>query len=173
MNTEFLLKRLESLPVVLPALIHNVSDDDMRWHPPSGNWSLLEIVCHLAEEEVNDFRARIKTILADSNQPWPAIAPEQTVIDKRFNQRDVTESVQSFLQERERSMEWLRETRGETQNWEAAYQHPEIGPVKAGDLIFSWVAHDLLHVRQIAKRVYELNLRYAAPFSVGYAGELI
>ena len=172
LNTKFLLQRLDSMTVVLPALVQNLSDADMRWHPPSGNWSLLEIVCHLAEEEVNDFRARVKTILDDPNQPWPAIVPEKTVIEKQFNQQGVKESLEQFLAERKRSVEWLGETLGQTNDWESAYLHPEIGPIKAGDLLASWIAHDLLHVRQIAKRIYELNLRNATPYEVGYAGEL-
>jgi hypothetical protein len=34
----------------------------------------------------------------------------------------------------------------------------------------SWAAHDALHLRQIAKRLYELTARDAGRYSAGYAG---
>jgi hypothetical protein len=40
----------------------------------------------------------------------------------------------------------------------------------AGDLLASWVAHDLLHVRQIARLRYEYVRKLAAPYGVDYAG---
>jgi hypothetical protein len=49
--------------------------------------------------------------------------------------------------------------------------HPKVGATAAGDVMASWAAHDALHLRQIAKRLWELAGRDGAPFRTGYAGE--
>lgn len=173
MNTEALFQRLENSLEVFPLLLQNISDADLRWKPPSGNWSLLEIICHLEHEEVNDFRARLKSTLEDPTLTWPPFDPERTVVEQAFNQRDVTKSIETFVTERAASLQWLREVLDVGGiDWNVAYHHPKLGPIRAGDLFASWVAHDQLHVRQITKRIYELTVRDAPNYSLAYAGDL-
>ena len=45
---------------------------------------------------------------------------------------------------------------------------PEI--LRAGDLLASWLAHDLIHIRQITRLHYRWLERLAAPYQLGYAG---
>ena len=47
---------------------------------------------------------------------------------------------------------------------------PKIGPIRAGDLLASWAAHDMLHLRQIAKRKFELIQQAGGEFTTDYAG---
>ncbi len=168
MNFTAIVNRLEQLGEILPVLVAGVSDDDARWRPESGNWSVLEIVCHLADEEVEDFRARTKMTLENPRQAWPSIEPERTAIERDYNAQDLRTATETFVKERKRSVEWLRSL--ENPEWETAYHHPQAGLVAAGQLLASWVAHDQLHLRQIAKRFYELSGRDAAPYKNDYAG---
>ncbi len=41
----------------------------------------------------------------------------------------------------------------------------------AGDLLAAWVAHDVLHLRQLVELRYAYLVEEAQPNSVGYAGE--
>jgi hypothetical protein len=88
-------------------------------------------------------------------------------VERKYNDRDLEESLELFLSERQASLEWL-ETLGEHE-WEATYKMP-FGSIRAGDMFASWVAHDLLHMRQLVElhRAYMLEL--VAPFDVTYAG---
>jgi hypothetical protein len=56
-------------------------------------------------------------------------------------------------------------------DWSVAYQHPKVGPIRAGDLLTGWAAHDALHLRQISKRLFQLAERDGAGFTSRYAGE--
>ena len=56
MNDLKLIESLERFAQMLPAVVHGVAPDNARWKPPDGAWSILEIVCHLADEEELDFR---------------------------------------------------------------------------------------------------------------------
>jgi hypothetical protein len=47
--------------------------------------------------------------------------------------------------------------------------HPR-GPIRAGGLLASWVAHNLFHLRQLVRIRYAYLERRAAPYRLGYAG---
>jgi hypothetical protein len=169
MNAAALIARLEHLPAALPSLLAGVSVEDARWKPPSAAWSILEIVNHLADEEESDFRARIRATLAEPQQDWPKIDPEGWAVQRRYNERDLGESIARFVRSRRESMQWLHSL-GEVA-WDRACQHPRFGPIHAGALLGAWAAHDALHLRQIAKRLYELAQRDADPYPTIYAGQ--
>jgi hypothetical protein len=142
---------------------------EATWKPPSGAWSILEIVCHLGDEEVDDFRTRLRLTLEDPSQDWPKIDPEGWARERRYNERDLGESLERFARERAASVAWLRSLRDV--DWSRAATHPRLGSLRAGDLMASWAAHDALHLRQIAKRLHELAAADAPGFDAGYAGE--
>jgi DinB superfamily len=168
MNPAALITRLESFADELPVVVARISDADACVRPPSGAWSILEIVCHLGDEEVEDFRARLRLTLEDPTKEWPAIDPEGVAIARRYNEKNLAVEVQRFVNERLASIMWLRSLKDP--NWESAYVHPKWGAISAGMLMTAWAAHDMLHLRQIAKRRYELACRDGAPFDAGYAG---
>jgi len=170
MNHKALIVRLDSFVPVLPALLSKVTPEDAVWKPPSGAWSILEIVNHLVDEEVEDFRQRLRLLIEDPSATWPPTDPEAWASKRKYNTRDLWESVGRFIVERKRSVEWLA-TLGDGTNWNATRALPSGRTIRAGDLLCSWAAHDALHVRQIAKRQYEMSLRDSAGFSGEYAGE--
>src|ERR1700704_4162886 len=112
MNTDALIARLAHMPEILTAVVDGLSATDWRWRPKDGGWSILEIVNHLADEEVFDFRARVQSTLEDPSRPWPGMDPEGWVTERRYQERDPAESVRRFLDERESSLAWLRGVSG-------------------------------------------------------------
>ncbi|MBC7852606.1 MAG: DinB family protein [Pirellulaceae bacterium] len=167
MNLEFYLDRLEHTPAVICSLVDGVSSEQARWKPAADQWSILEVVNHLADEEQQDFRARLDKILHHPGQPFAPIDPPRWAIERKYNEQELTESLGRFLDERQKSLQWLRSLLGP--NWEHTHQLPH-GPIQAGDILASWAAHDLLHVRQLAKLHWEFLNRESAPFKTEYAG---
>lgn len=167
MDTARLIRSLERSADVVPALVEGLDAGDARQRGPDGAWSIVEIISHLADEEVEDFRTRVERTLRDANEAWPPIDPEGVAVERRYNDNDLAESVARFVRERRASVEWLRSL--SAPDWEATYRHPQ-GPLRAGDVLASWVAHDHLHLRQLAKRQYELTVRHGAPYRAAYAG---
>lgn len=169
MNVEKMIGSLERFGRTIPEVVHGIDAGDARWKPPDGAWSILEIVSHLADEEEFDFRARVGSTLADPNAPWPPIDPEGWAVERRYNDGSLDEAVSRFILLRDESVAWLRSM--EEPDWALAYEHPRIGRIRAGDLFAAWIAHDTLHLRQIAKRMYQLANRDAGEFDVQYAGD--
>jgi len=169
MHVPRMIGSLERFGRMLTEIVRDVSPDDARWRPPDGAWSILEIVGHLADEEALDFRPRIESTLMDPERAWPPIDPEGWAIERRYNEGNLGEAVARFIALREESVAWLRSL--ENPDWTRTHVHPSFGPFAAGDIFSAWVAHDYLHLRQLAKRMYEVAARDAGEFSTRYAGQ--
>ncbi len=150
------------------ALLHGVSDQQARWKPDPDSWSMLEVVNHLLDEERHDFRVRLDYTLHRPGEAWPPIDPGGWVTERQYNQQDPEASVAQFLSERQASITWLREL--SAPDWEATYEAPW-GSIRAGDLLASWVAHDLLHMRQLVELHWAYTVAGVAPYRPNYAGE--
>lgn len=161
--------RLANTPAALRALLTGLPAEDAARRPPTGAWSINEIVGHLVDEEQGDFPIRIRSLLADPGAKWPPLDPERSVRERRHNDRPLPELLAAFESERAASLRWLNEMRAP--DWTRTYtQHPS-GALAAGQLLACWAAHDALHIRQIAKRLFELAQRDANGASLAYAGE--
>ena len=150
------------------ALAEGISDEQARWRPDPASWSILEVVNHLLDEEREDFRVMLDLALHRPDEPRPRIDPQAWVTERKYNERDPGESLQGFLAAREESLAWLREL--SSPDWEAVYQAPW-GPIRAGDVFAAWVAHDLLHIRQLVELHWAYTTRQLQPYRVEYAGE--
>lgn len=160
--------RLERGAARIRELCEGASPDDWRARPSPERWSMLEVVNHLADEEVFDFRARVESTLRDPGAAWPGIAPADWVRERDYQGRDPSESLRRFLGERTRSLAWLRAL--ERPAWDNVYVHPKAGPLSARLLLANWIAHDLLHARQLLRLEWDLLRARVAPLSLDYAG---
>lgn len=168
MNPDQLFAQMAGNADRIHSLTIAVSQEQGRWKPNSGTWSILEVITHLYDEEREDFRVRLDIILHHPDQPWPQIDPTGWVTERKYNQRDLSQSTTNFLQERKKSLAWLKGL--STPDWQAAVAAP-FGQIKAGDMFAAWVAHDLLHIRQLVELHWSYTLRSVQPFKVEYAGE--
>ncbi|MFT7676364.1 MAG: hypothetical protein ACI8QC_000335 [Planctomycetota bacterium] len=168
MNPDLLIGRLAVFAPSLRHLLGGISNQDSRWRPPDGGWSVLEILGHLIDEDVDDFRSRMQSVLEDPERNWKVIDPRSAAEEKGYNEGEVGRVLQRFEMERARSVAWLKGLVSPA--WGNTYNHPKLGAIKAGDLLASWSAHDAMHLRQFSQRLYQLAVRDAPGFSVAYAG---
>lgn len=168
MNLEYITDRMAANAKAVEALLRGVSDTQARWQPAPESWSLLEVICHLYDEEREDFRTRLDYALHRPGEPWPPIDPRGWVTGRAYNRRHLRGVLSAWLDERARSLEWLATLK--SADWEASVQAPW-GAMRAGDLLAAWPAHDHLHIRQMNELHYAWHKSQAQPFSVAYAGE--
>ncbi len=169
MDHRAIIRRLEVFPAALTALLDRVTPEEARTRSPSGAWAVVEVVAHLVDEEVEDFRTRLRLTLEDPTSEWPPIDPEGWAAKRAYIDQDLRRLLELFSAERAESVRWLRTL--EDADWMRSHQHPRIGPIRAGDLLASWAAHDALHLRQIAKRLHERASLDAQGFVTLYAGQ--
>lgn len=182
MNLHVLIDRLAHFPRALEQVVAMVGDDAARFKPAvascgtpapagDGHWSILEICCHLRDEEREDFRVRLESTLRDPGAAWPAIDFERIATTRGYQRESLESALDEFAAAREVNVAWLRGLPPMSAlDWNHAHLHPSGHEIRAGDLMASWAAHDALHLRQIAKRLHELAARDAG-YDVTYAGD--
>ena len=168
MDFDYCLKQMASDAQRICALAESIDHGQARWKPDPESLSILEVVCHLLDEERQDFRVRLDITLHRPDETWPGIDPAGWVTARNYNGQDLAASLQDFREEREASLAWLRSL--DSPDWKATYEAPW-GPITAGDLLASWVAHDLLHMRQLVELHWHYKEEQVEPHSTRYAGE--
>lgn len=162
------VRDLAGTPPAVSALVVGLADAAWRWRPADGGWTLLEIVHHLRDEEHEDFPLRLRLTLEDPTQPWPPIDPPSWVNERAYNEADPAAVLHEFTVARESNLVWLKGL--EEPVWENTYDHPLAGPLSARRLVRNWRAHDLLHLRQLLRRRWQLLERDCEPGELDYAG---
>jgi DinB superfamily len=168
MDIEHFASRMAEQAASIRSLVKGLTAEQAHTRPNPEAWSLLEVVNHLWDEEREDFRVRIDYTLHRPGELWPSINPGGWVTERRYNDRDLAQSLAGFLSCREESLAWLRAL--VSPDWEATYQAPW-GAISASDLFAAWVAHDLLHIRQLVELRWALLQAEVAPRNTRYAGE--
>jgi hypothetical protein len=168
MDIAYLKRQLAINRDRVAALARGVPEDQAVWKPNPETWSILEVVNHLADEEEYDFPVRLKIVLEKSEKPWPPIDPEGWVIEHRYNEQDLFESLNRYMNLRNSSLEWLESV--ENPEWDVVYEAP-FGEIKAGDMFVSWVTHDLLHLRQLVELQRAYLEEKVKPYRLDYAGD--
>jgi hypothetical protein len=78
---------LARFPAVLEALLKDLDAATWRAPPAPAEWAAVEIVCHLRDEEVEDFGARIKVVL-EGGASFAPIDPERWAVERRYLEAD-------------------------------------------------------------------------------------
>jgi len=151
------------------SLLNDATPDFYNWRPKAKSWCLLEVLCHLYDEERLDFRFRTQWVLERPGEVPPAFNPLSWVEDHRYMEQDFSEMLAKFLSERDKSIKWLESL--ENPQWDHAFLHPKLGSMSAGYFLSNWLAHDYLHFRQITKlkfnylsNMLKSDLNYAGPW---------
>jgi hypothetical protein len=168
LNLNFFIARFAGNGDAIAAVVRGVSDEQTRWKPAPDEWSILEVINHLFDEEREDFRQRVDLTLHRPEDHWPPIDPEGWVVSRGYQQRDPVSSLESFLRERRASVQWLASL--QDPNWESTHHHPAIGSMTAGEILGAWLAHDHLHLRQLNQLHWQYLAQQVPLSSLDYAG---
>jgi hypothetical protein len=165
---ERLYQELAQGAQILSALASGITEEEARFKPSPESRSVLEVVAHVLDEEREDFRPRLDITLYHLGTQWSPIDPDGWVTKRGYNDLDFEATLQAFLAERQKSLDWLKDL--VNPDWEARYQAPS-GSISAGDLLACWAAHDNLHMRQLVELRRRRLERIASPYDLSYAGE--
>ncbi len=168
MEFESLYKELEDSTEMIRALLSGVAQEESQVRSAPELWSMLEVICHLYDEEREDFREHVDFILHRQNEEWHEIDPQGWVTARKYNEQGFAGMQDKFFAEREASLRWLREL--PHPNWETTYTS-KYGTTRAGEMLACWIAHDNLHIRQLVELRRHRIERLSQPHNLEYAGE--
>lgn len=162
--------QLEGNRLIFRQLLSSVSTDDARWKQSGDRWSVLEVLCHVRDIEIEDFRRDLHIILYEPDTPWPRFDEMEWVSERRYNEQNFGDVVDSFLAERDKSVSWLKSLGSPDLHSLHSGKGMKGKPKSAGDILVSWIAHDYFHIRQLALLRFALLNRVNQDFSPSYSG---
>lgn len=168
MEFKTLYQELTQSTEMIRALLAGISQEEAQFKPSRRSWSILEVVCHLYDEEREDFREHLDFILHRRHEEWHPIAPQAWVKLRKYNEQNFKTMQRKFFKEREKSLAWLKGLKNA--NWNKTHTS-KFGSMKAGDMFSAWVAHDNLHIRQLVELRRARLEKLTKPYKVRYAGE--
>jgi hypothetical protein len=168
MEFHTLVQELRNSTEMIRALLAGIAPEEARLKPNAETWSILEVVCHLYDEEREDFREHLDFILHRQNEEWHVIDTVRWVTERSYNQQNFAEMQQNFFAEREKSLAWLDGLHNP--DWEISYTTP-FRTISAGEMFACWAAHDNLHIRQLVELRRARIENITQPYSLEYAGD--
>lgn len=168
MKFETLYQELQNSTEMVRSLLSGVTADEARRKPDETSWSILEVLCHLHDEEREDFREHLDFILHRQNDEYHVIDPQSWVKERHYNEQDLQTMREKFFSERLKSLEWLKGL--SNADWDITYTS-QYGSVTAGEMFACWVAHDNLHIRQLVELRRARIENITKPYPIEYAGD--
>lgn len=162
-------RALERLPDVLDALAGDLDPAIARTRPAHDEWAPVEILCHLRDEETEDFGARLRAVV-NGEAGFAPINPVSWVEARRYRDADAREVLEALRARRRASVEYLGGINAA--GLDAAIPLGKVGPLSGLDLLVAWVAHDQLHLAQLAGTLARLWANRWPEQKAEYAGPI-
>lgn len=167
MDIEYAVKQLQSNKNVIFHLLNGSTEQEFKWKQTPAKWSLLEIICHLYDEEREDFRTRFMNVVETPDERPPSFDPVAWVTERKYAEQNFEEKLSFFLLEREKSITYLGKLKNP--NLEQGYNYGDYGLVNGSFFLANWIAHDHLHIKQISRLKYDY-CAFVSKQDIGYAG---
>ncbi len=146
--TAQLIQRYETIPSSIVAAIEGLTEAQLLHKAQESEWSIHEILLHLADSEVVGYY-RIRKTLAE-HEPELAVYDEAAWADKlNYHLQDHNLALKLFSTLRSASATLLRIIPSEA--WDRAGIHSENGKMTVYDLFNTYLKHGEVHLQQIER----------------------
>jgi len=153
---------LERTPAAIIALLDGVPDTWARATEGEGTWSPYDVVGHLVHGERTDWIPRARRILSGESRPFAPF--DRTAQFTESEGKSLGALLATFTELRGRNVAGLLEMNLSESDLERTGQHPDFGEITLGQLLATWVVHDLDHVAQIARTMAKVYTDAVGPW---------
>ena len=154
---------LERTPATLSALLTGLPDTWIRATEGKDTWSPYDVIGHLIHGEHTDWIPRARHIMA--SQTWPFKAFDRMAQFKESEHKSLGELLTTFAELRQENVATLLAMNLAEGDYGRTAMHPELGQVTLGQLLATWVVHDLDHVGQIARTLAKVYTAAVGPWT--------
>jgi hypothetical protein len=141
---------LERTPGVLSTLLEGLPKGWVEGSEGPGTWSPYDVIGHLIHGERTDWIPRVRMIL-EKGDTVPFEPFDRFAMFRESKGRTLPQLLAQFAALRKSNLETLRGWNLTGEDLARRGRHPSLGDVTLGQLLATWVAHDLDHVVQIAR----------------------
>ena len=154
---------LERTPASLTALLKGLPERWIQATEGTGTWSPYDVIGHLIHGERTDWIPRARHILAGDSRPFETFDRMAQFRDSQG--KTLGELLVTFAELRQQNLSTLLEMHVTNEDLNRRGLHPELGGVTLGQLLATWVVHDLDHVGQIARTMAKVYSEATGPWS--------
>jgi hypothetical protein len=151
---EFQLEQAKQLLARTPATLRSLlSDIDREWiyaNEGEDTWSPFDVVGHLIHGEETDWIPRARIILEQGEQ-GTFLPFDRFAMFEKSKGKTLSELLAEFERLRRRGLDELEKMNLTQETLARRGRHPELGVVTLGQLLSTWVVHDLGHIQQIVR----------------------
>lgn len=141
---------LSRTPTALNGLLRGISTAWTHKNEGGDSWSPYDVLGHLVHGEETDWIPRARIIL-DHGPARPFDPFDRTAMFEKFKGRSTDELLDMFESLRRNNIEELQSLNITPDKLALRGAHPALGEVTLGQLLATWVAHDLSHLAQITR----------------------
>lgn len=144
------LQILRRTPATLNALLRDLPDEWARATEGPNTWSAYDVVGHLIHGDETDWLPRARVILDHgASKPFPPF--DRFAQFEASRGKSLNRLLDDFAAIRARSLSELAALKVTPDLLSREGRHPEFGAVTLGQLLSTWVVHDLDHIVQISR----------------------
>lgn len=142
---------LDELAAFATTLARLLSEEaiDWQWRPSAGEWSLIEVTCHLRDVEREVHQARFRALIAADNAFLPGASSDEWVEQRQYRLQNGPQALADFVAARHQTVNLLRDLGPDNEMWRRRGRHAFFGPTTMRELLSLAVGHDQAHWRQI------------------------
>lgn len=153
---------LERTPESLRALLSGLPDTWVSATEGEGTWSPYDVIGHLIHGEHTDWIPRARHILAGESRPFEKFDRGAQFTESR--DKSLGELLAIFAELRRENVAALGGMGLTEEDFARKGTHPELGEVTLGQLLATWVVHDLDHVAQVARTMSKVYADAVGPW---------
>jgi len=154
---------LERTPASLSALLEGLPKMWVTATEGNGTWSPYDVIGHLIHGERTDWIPRARHILAGETRPFEPF--DRTAQFTESQDKNLGELLANFADLRRENVAALVRMNLTDDDLDRAGLHPELGAVTLGQLLATWVVHDLDHIAQVARTMAKMYTEATGPWS--------
>jgi uncharacterized damage-inducible protein DinB len=142
-------------PDDLRLAITSMSRDQLVARPVPGKWSVLEVICHLADTDAN-IAYRIKRVLSDDRPEFDRLKPDRLLASLAYHSRDAEEEISLIDFTRRQVARILRSAPPEA--WEREGVVKELGARTVPQMLNGAIEHLRHHLALIVEKRLAVGL---------------
>ena len=144
------VEMLRRTPATLAALLRGLPEAWTRSTEGTDTWSAYDVVGHLLHADETDWIVRARIIL-EHGESRPFDTLNRTAMFEKYQGFSLDQLLVAFEQSRATNLDALGAMDITPQKLSLTGTHPALGTVTLGQLLASWVVHDLNHIGQIVE----------------------
>ena len=141
-----IISNLENALQILPTIVREIPNDNLKRRPVSGKWSVHEHTYHLAEVQPVFFE-RLEIMLAENHPTFAPYSPDDNRDKNHLFDADLDIALENYSIERTKLVEKLKSL--STEDWQRTAEYKNFPDYSVFRMFRHLSLHDYLHIYRI------------------------